>query len=166
LIGTDGAIIAPGGVDWSARPFPYRLRQRPGPANALGQLRFDMPNAFAIYLHDTPNRALFTRSTRALSHGCIRVETPNDLARDVLNSPEWTLPALEGAIASGASQTIAVPDPLPVYLIYLTASESGDGQIAYAEDIYRRDAAVVAALDGPDAALVRRPASRPLTCSG
>jgi murein L,D-transpeptidase YcbB/YkuD len=165
VIGADGAIIAPEQVNWAARPFRYRLLQRPGPGNALGQIRFDMPNSFAIYLHDTPNRALFDRPVRALSHGCIRVQAPDALAETVL-AGEWTREALNEAIATGETQAIALSDPLPVLLVYVTATLNGDGDIAYAEDIYRRDTPVVAALDGPDAALVRRAVTPTATCPG
>jgi L,D-transpeptidase YcbB len=165
VIDADGAVIAPDQVNWSARPFRHRLRQRPGSGNALGQIRFDMPNSFAIYLHDTPNRALFERPVRALSHGCIRVQAPDALAETVL-AGAWTRTAINSAIATGETQAIALSDPLPVLLVYLTATINGDGDIAYAEDIYRRDAAVLAALDGPDAALVRRAATPAVRCPG
>jgi murein L,D-transpeptidase YcbB/YkuD len=165
VVGADGAVIAPDQVDWSARPFPHRLRQRPGPGNALGQIRFDMANSFAIYLHDTPNRTLFERPARALSHGCIRVQAPDALAEAMLGEA-WTQEVLHEAIAAGQTQTIALREPLPVLLVYVTAALNGDGTIAYAEDIYRRDAAVVAALDSPDAALVRRPVTLAPACSG
>jgi L,D-transpeptidase YcbB len=165
VIGADGAIIAPEQVDWAARPFRHRLRQRPGPGNALGQIRFDMPNSFAIYLHDTPNRALFERPVRALSHGCIRVQAPDALAETVL-AGDWTRARLHDAIATGETRAIALIDPLPVLLVYVTAALNADGDIVYAEDIYRRDAAVIAALDGPDAALVRRPVTPAAACPG
>lgn len=165
VIGADGAVIAPDQVDWTQRPFRHRLRQRSGPGNALGQIRFDMPNSFAIYLHDTPNRALFDRPARALSHGCIRVQAPDALAETVL-AGQWTRTALNDAIATGETQTIALSDPLPVVLVYLTAALNADGDIVYADDIYRRDAAVIAALDGPDAALVRRTATPAAICAG
>jgi L,D-transpeptidase YcbB len=165
VIDADGGVIAPDRVDWAARPFRHRLRQRPGTGNALGQIRFDMPNSFAIYLHDTPNRALFDRPVRALSHGCIRVQAPDALAETVL-AADWTRDALNDAIATGETQTIALSDPLPVLLVYLTAALNADGDVAYADDIYRRDAALVAALDGPHAALVRRAVTPAATCPG
>ncbi len=165
VIDADGAIVAPGAVDWSARPFRDRLVQRPGPANALGELRFNMANAFAIYLHDTSNRTLFDRSDRALSHGCVRVQDPVELAAHALNTPDWGVASLRDAIATGEQQAIVLTEPLPVYLIYMTATADSDGAVVYVDDIYRRDTAVIAALDGPDAALVRRPAARAATCA-
>lgn len=164
-LNAEGAVISPGAVDWSARPFPYRLRQRPGPANALGRIRFDIPNPYSIRLHDTPSRSLFGRDERALSHGCIRVENPVDLAVRVIAQPDWTREAIDAGIESGVQQSVTLSEPLPVYLIYITASANEAGEIAYAEDFYRRDAAVVAALDAPDVALARQPAAAPQTCA-
>lgn len=163
-LAADGPVIAPSAVDWRARPFPYRLRQQPGPANALGRIRFDMANAYAIRLHDTPSRSLFERDARALSHGCIRVESPEALAAGVLAHEAWTVESVNDAIESGAQQSVALAAPMPIYLIYITVTADEAGQIAYADDIYRRDAAVAAALDGPDVALARQAAAAPLRC--
>ena len=164
VLDADGAILAPDAVDWSRRPFPYRLRQRPGPANALGRVRFDMANAYAIRMHDTPDRSLFERERRALSHGCIRVEAPEDLAARALAAQGWTLDSVNAAIETAAQQTVPLAEPLPVYLIYITAVVSEAGEVAYGDDVYHRDGAVVAALDAPDIALVRQAAARPVRC--
>lgn len=143
-----GQIVDPTLVDWRARPFPYTLRQRAGAGNALGRLRFDLPNPYAVYLHDTPSRGSFARSERALSHGCIRVAEPEALAAAVLADPAWSLETLQAAIESGETQTIQAPAPLPIYILYLTAAPDASGAIAYADDIYRRDAPLLRALDG------------------
>jgi L,D-transpeptidase YcbB len=164
-LNTEGASIAPAEVDWRARPFPYRLRQRPGPANALGRIRFDVPNPYSIRLHDTPSQSLFERDERALSHGCIRVENPADLAELVIGAPDWTREAIDAVIESGVQQSVALSDPLPVFLIYITASANEAGDIVYADDIYRRDTGVVAALDSPDVALARQAARPRETCA-
>lgn len=161
----DGSVVPAGDVNWSARPFPYRLRQRPGPANALGRVRFDMPNDYAIRLHDTPSRSLFGRDMLALSHGCIRVEHPEELAAQLLAPEAWTAESLAAAIDMGEQQLVALNEPMPVYLIYITVTTSEAGEIAYADDIYRRDARVITALDAPDAALARRPAAPPPPCA-
>lgn len=141
-----------------------RLRQRPGPDNALGRIRFDMANDNAIRLHGTPNRSLFARDRRALSHGCIRVETPEALAASVIASPDWTQEAIETAIAAGATEEIPLSTPMPVYLFYITAAATEAGDIVYSDDIYGRDAALIAALDGPDVALARQAAAAPVRC--
>jgi murein L,D-transpeptidase YcbB/YkuD len=123
-----------------------------------------MANDFAIRLHDTPGRNLFARDRRALSHGCIRVEAPDALAVGVLGRDDWTIDSVNAAIETGALQTVTLGEAMPVYLLYITATVNADGEIAYAEDIYRRDRAVVAALDGPDVALARRAAAAPARC--
>lgn len=164
-IDAQGVVHDASAVDWSARPFRYRLRQRPGPGNALGRIRFDMADDYAIRLHDTPDHALFSRQVRALSHGCIRVEAPEDLAVRLLNAEAWTVNAVNAAIATGAQRSIALDEGLPVYLVYITARANDAGAVAYADDIYRRDARVLNALDAPDVALTQRTETRLLRCS-
>jgi len=164
VIDSRGAVVDPALVDWSVRPFPYRLRQRPGPANALGRLRFDLPNPFAVYLHDTPNRALFARETRLFSHGCIRVDDPVGLAEGILQDPEWTRDTLQAAIDASSTQTIAVAAPVPVFVLYFTATIDDAGAVIFHDDIYDRDQILVSQLDAPDASLVAQ-ASRPARCS-
>lgn len=156
-LGRDGGVIAT--PDWSERPFPYRLRQRPGPANALGAVRFDIPNAFAIRLHDTPSRTLFARDNRAFSHGCIRVQEPEDLAAFALAGETWRREDLIAAAETGQTQILRLAEPLPVILIYITAAPGADGAVAYARDVYGRDRAIIAALDTPDATSTRRAAA-------
>ncbi len=149
-----GAVVDPAIVNWSARPFPYRVRQRPGPANALGRIRFDLPNALSIYLHDTPNHALFNRPDRALSHGCIRVDDPLGLAASVLDDGQWTPELLQAAIDSNEQQVVPLTHAVGVYILYLTAAIGDDGEIAYYDDLYGRDGALIAALEAPDVTLV------------
>jgi murein L,D-transpeptidase YcbB/YkuD len=149
VIDRAGRIVSAADVDWRARPFPYTLRQRPGPSNALGRVRFDFPNPFAVYLHDTPSRGLFARTERALSHGCIRVAEPVALAALAIGDPTWDAAALDAAIATVETQTITLAAPLPIYVLYLTTGVDEQGAVTYAEDVYRRDAAIVRALDAP-----------------
>lgn len=147
VLDSSGRSVDPAAVDWRAWPFPFTLRQRPGPNNALGRLRFDLPNPYAVFLHDTPSRGLFARADRALSHGCIRVAEPVALATTVLADTAWDQTAIEAAIDTGATQTIALASPLPIYVLYVTAAADSTGAVRYADDIYRRDVAVVRALD-------------------
>ncbi len=142
-----GAIVDPASVDWAARPFPYQVRQRAGPNNALGQVKFEMPNPYGIYLHDTPNHALFAREQRALSHGCVRVDNALDLAAAVL-APAFSVQSLQEEADTGRTRSLLLGASLPIYALYITAS-SAEGAILYAEDIYQRDAELVAALDAP-----------------
>lgn len=140
----------PSAIDWSkASPgnFPYRVRQRPGPRNALGQIKFIFPNSFDVYLHDTPARAAFGRERRALSHGCVRVERPLDLARFVLASePRWTPEAIAEVIAGHQERQVPLSQPLPVYILYSTAFLGADGAANFREDVYGHDRALAAAL--------------------
>ncbi|NOT55185.1 MAG: L,D-transpeptidase family protein [Deltaproteobacteria bacterium] len=135
-------IIDPTSVAWSTlsfKAFPYRLRQEPGPWNALGRIKFILPNPFTVYLHDTPAHALFTHAVRAFSHGCIRLEKPLDLAVYVLQGTPWTREALLSAIAQGDERTIRLPEPLPTYVGYWTAWVEENGMVHFRSDLYGRD---------------------------
>jgi murein L,D-transpeptidase YcbB/YkuD len=151
VLDSSGRTVEPATVDWRARPFPYTLRQRPGPSNALGRLRFDLPNPYAVFLHDTPSRSLFARADRALSHGCIRVAEPVALATMALGDAAWDQAAIEAAIDNGATQTIALASPLPIYVLYVTAAADSIVEVRYADDIYGRDVAILRALDSSSA---------------
>jgi murein L,D-transpeptidase YcbB/YkuD len=142
-----GAAVDPAAVDWSGRSLPYRLVQQPGPNNALGRIKFMFPNEHAVYLHDTPSRDLFDRDSRAFSSGCIRVEDPFELAELLLGRSERG--RLDAAVASGRTQTIFLPKPTTIMLLYWTAEVDAAGRIAFFPDVYERDAAVIAALAEP-----------------
>jgi murein L,D-transpeptidase YcbB/YkuD len=142
-----GAIVDPATIDWTMRPFPYQVRQRAGPLNALGRVKFELPNPYDIYLHDTPNQALFAREQRALSHGCVRVDDALDLAAAVL-APAYSASSLQAEVDTGQTRSLPLGPPLPVYILYVTAS-SIDGAVVYADDVYERDGAVISALDAP-----------------
>ena len=123
-----------------------RLVQRPGPANALGRLKFDFPSPFGIYLHDTPNRAAFARPQRALSHGCVRLEKPRELAQALLVAQGWTLATIDAAIDAGTTRRVAVQAPIPLYLVYRTAFVDAAGNLNFRPDVYAWDAKLLAAL--------------------
>ncbi len=128
------------------------LQQLPGPKNALGQIKFEMPNPDDIYLHDTPTRSLFQKARRAISHGCIRVEDPRGLASRVLAPlPDAAPEAIEAAIATGETQSVNLPHSIPVYLIYATAFVDADGTVEFRDDVYGRDKRLAAALATYDA---------------
>jgi murein L,D-transpeptidase YcbB/YkuD len=123
-----------------------RIRQRPGPWNALGRLKFNMPNNYNVYLHDTPAKSLFERPLRAFSHGCIRLEKPLDLALYLLrDQPRWNAAAIEIAIEAG-ERAIRLTTPQPVYVLYWTAWVADDGHMEFHRDHYERDAAIAAAM--------------------
>jgi murein L,D-transpeptidase YcbB/YkuD len=130
-------------IDWSsvnARNFPYRLRQDPGPQNALGRVKFMFPNPYHVYLHDTPARELFSKIERAFSSGCIRLEKPIELAEYLLrDDPTWTRQKLLTTIGRGTEQVVHLPTSIPVYLLYWTAWVSDDGVVQFRKDLYERD---------------------------
>jgi murein L,D-transpeptidase YcbB/YkuD len=148
-----GNAVDASAVDWnkvSASGFPYRIRQAPGPSNALGQVKFIFPNPYAVYLHDTPERALFERTARTFSSGCIRVQDPVGLAGWVLEeTPGWGQAEIDAAIATGAETRATLAAPVPIHIVYLTAFPDAGGMVTYAPDVYGRDGAVLEALAAP-----------------
>jgi murein L,D-transpeptidase YcbB/YkuD len=138
-----GRSVNPWQVDWSqysARHSPYLLRQDPGPKNALGRVKFMFPNDHAVYLHDTPSQALFSRSERAFSSGCIRVENALDLARLLLNDEHaWNPKTIARVLGSGKTRNVLLQEPVPVLLLYWTAWVAADGQVNFRHDLYARD---------------------------
>lgn len=128
-------------INWqllSSSYFPYTLRQRPGPLNALGTMKFMFPNPWSIYLHDTPQKDLFAQSQRDFSSGCIRVEDPLALAAFSLNQPD-SAQLIDGVLASRQNTGHILKTPLPVYAVYQTAWLE-NGEIRFADDHYGRDA--------------------------
>ncbi|WP_431469491.1 L,D-transpeptidase family protein [Sphingosinithalassobacter sp. LHW66-3] len=142
-------VLNPGAMNWAsaAAGDPNLLvRQRPGPDNALGRIKFMFPNPHAIYLHDTPADQLFENSSRSESHGCVRVERPIDLAMWALTQDGWDRARLRQAIDSGDNQQVQLQREIPVYLTYFTAWPQPDGSISYRPDIYDRDSALISEL--------------------
>ncbi|MEO7362041.1 MAG: L,D-transpeptidase family protein [Gemmatimonadaceae bacterium] len=121
------------------------VRQKPGPTNALGQVKFIFPNDFNVYLHDTPQKSLFAENVRAFSHGCIRVEKPDALARFVLGVQGWDSTAVENAMDGDKRTRVDLREKLPVYIVYLTAFVR-DGNLTFRNDVYGYDAKIIAAL--------------------
>lgn len=121
------------------------IRQRPGPGNALGGVKFLFPNSFNIYFHDTPSKGLFNKDKRAYSHGCIRLEEPEKMANYVLrNQPEWTPEKIREAMYSGEEKYVKVKNPIPVVITYYTAWVDENGQLNFREDIYDHDSRLAA----------------------
>lgn len=133
-----------------------RLRQRPGPGNALGLVKFVLPNVHSVYLHDTPVRGAFARARRDLSHGCIRVEDAAGLAAWVLrDDPAWSAEAVRAAMHGGdGERAVTVVPPIPVYLVYVTAVVHEGEEPRFFADVYGHDTRLAAAL------AVRYPALR------
>jgi murein L,D-transpeptidase YcbB/YkuD len=125
-----------------------QVRQRPGRGNALGAMKLDMPNQFSVYLHDTPNKALFAREARAFSHGCIRVDDAPGFAAALLAGTGTSRDRIDAVIASRRTTAIALAAPLPVYIAYFTAAPDETGEIRFYPDIYGREGAAPATTGG------------------
>ena len=121
-----------------------RLRQEPGPANSMGRLSFVLPNAFDVFLHDTPDRSLFEREVRTCSEGCVRIENAMALALHTLRrSPEWTEERIQSEIDAVRHQVVTLPEPIPVYVVYLPSWVDEDGVVHFRPDSYGREAVLV-----------------------
>jgi murein L,D-transpeptidase YcbB/YkuD len=149
----DAGEIDPMAIDWekvNPRNFSYKLRQDPGPLNALGRIKFMFPNRFDVYLHDTPSRDLFEKTRRTFSSGCVRVENPMELAAFVVDGDRvWTPEAVEAAIESGETRVIPLQSPVPVHILYWTAWVDDMGEVQFREDVYGRDKKLREALNKP-----------------
>ena len=138
-------------IDWrkvSSEAFQYDLRQLPGPTNALGRIKFMLPNRFAVYLHDTPDRGLFDRQERDFSSGCIRLADPLMLADWILHhdgQPDAAA-AMQAQVDSGEGRTVHLNTPLPVMVVYFTAFVSDTGEVVFRRDLYEQDQAILDAL--------------------
>lgn len=125
---------------------PLEIVQDPGPWNALGRVKFTFPNDFDVYLHDTPSQQLFGESTRTFSHGCIRVENALDLAILLLNDRKWDREKITRVIESRKTETVALKEPVPIFIVYRTVDLLPDGRVVFRPDVYQRDFAVLGAL--------------------
>ena len=124
-----------------------KLRQTPGPWNSLGLIKFNIPNRYGVYLHDTPAKTLFEASTRTFSHGCMRIEKPVELAEWLLRDrPEWPRERIVQESQRGIQKTVPVKKPLPVHVLYWTAFVDEAGALHFAPDIYQRDGRLDAAM--------------------
>ncbi|WP_435371958.1 L,D-transpeptidase family protein [Shimia thalassica] len=157
LVNSRGQVVNRGNVNFSqftARNFPFDIKQAPGSRNALGLVKFMFPNKYNIYLHDTPAKNLFSREVRAYSHGCIRLHQPFDfayalLARQVDNPKEY----FQTRLKTGRETTVDLIQDIPVHIIYRTAFSDAKGHMNYRRDIYGRDAKIWKAMANEGVAL-------------
>lgn len=151
LFTRSGTEINPGLVDFTQfgqGNFPFRVKQNPSSANALGRVKFMFPNQFAIYLHDTPHRELFARDMRAFSNGCVRVEDPLGLAYALLEGQvEDPEAAFAGWMAARTERTVTLARPIPVHIEYRTVFVDDAGEVQHRFDVYGRDARVFEAME-------------------
>ena len=146
LIAGRWQTVANDSVNWQALTWSdqdIRVQQAPSAHNALGQIKFHMPNAHAIYLHDTPSKSLFSDTSRAFSSGCIRVKGVADLARTLMHEKSTQL---EQSLLQTETQWIRLPNPVPVYLVYNRAWVDAKGHLQFRDDIYNADKALSKAL--------------------
>jgi murein L,D-transpeptidase YcbB/YkuD len=150
----NGKITSWGAINWNAYgpgKFPFTFRQRPGPKNALGKVKFMLPNKHNIYLHDTPSKDKFLQTARAFSHGCIRLSRPLDLLNHLVGDiVGWPQSKINAVLASGKTTQVRLTEKIPVHLIYATAFFGPNG-VEFRPDVYGRDRKLYAALFGKPA---------------
>ena len=151
IMDRSGKVLDPNKInfhEYSAGNFPFTVRQKAGPWNALGQVKFIFPNKNAIYLHDTPSRSLFSKQDRAFSHGCIRTEDKWELLMSLMDDPDvWNMDKINEILDSGETTRIDLPKPIPIYLLYWTTGVDRKGKVYFIKDVYKRDPAVLKALN-------------------
>jgi L,D-transpeptidase YcbB len=150
LLDFNGKRVNPHKIDWkNLKGFPYMVRQPAGKNNALGLVKFIFPNPHFVFLHDTNHRELFDRHTRTFSAGCIRIEKPFELAEQLLaTTPGWDRKKIDLLVASGKTKRIHPKDKVPVLITYTTVGVDEQGKARFKPDIYNRDNAVLAGLNG------------------
>lgn len=141
VVNQKGKVVSSRSVSWGSygSKVPYGIHQPPGAKNALGEVKFLFPNSHNIYMHDTPNRELFSEDERAFSHGCVRVQNPREFASVILG---WDQAEVARHIETPRSETIRLKEKIPVHIAYFTAWPDETGGIRYYEDIYGRDKAL------------------------
>lgn len=164
IFGASGNEIPAAAIDWNTeRAAAFNLRQEPGSGNALGQLRIDMPNREAVYMHDTPSKRLFGLDNRFQSSGCVRVENVRDFAAWILEGQKgWDRDTIDSAIATGERKDIRPATPIPVVWTYLTGYVTPDGLVHFRRDIYGLDSGEVLNAS-EEARSVRRAQTEPMT---
>lgn len=139
-LASDPGYLARNNMEYVGEGANARIRQRPGPDNPLGQVKFMFPNEHDVYLHDTPADHLFSREERDFSHGCIRLERPVQFAEHLFKDhPEWSGPRIRQTIVSGEQKSIKLPEKLPVHILYFTAWVEDNGTVQFRKDVYGHD---------------------------
>ncbi|WP_297336983.1 L,D-transpeptidase family protein [Algoriphagus sp.] len=143
-----GKVIHPSSVHWDLRPFPYLIRQKPGPHNSLGLVKFMFPNPYQVYLHDTPAKQLFFKASRAFSHGCIRMKKPQEFAEILLkDNPNWTIQKIREAMTRDQETQVDLNEKIPVWVLYFTFWMDEKGQPKFIQDVYGLDREVLRLLN-------------------
>jgi murein L,D-transpeptidase YcbB/YkuD len=151
VLNAKGEVISASSVDWRS-PRGIMLRQDSGPDNSLGRVVIRFPNPYAVYLHDTPHKDLFSSEQRATSSGCIRVENPLQLVQLLFNDPvKWSATAIAAKLQTTATENVTLPTKVPLLLAYWTVDLTDDGRVTFKTDVYGHDAALLKALNTPPA---------------
>ena len=143
VLNTQGRVINPYSINWhalSASYFPYKIRQSTGCDNSLGIVKFNFYNPFSVYLHDTPNKSLFSYNKRYYSHGCMRLEMFEDMAHLLLGRNRVAIDTLisQGCLESEAPTTLEAENPVPIFVIYSTLWYTPEGSLKFYDDVYDR----------------------------
>lgn len=146
LVRTSPAAARARGYTWSGSAGRLRVVQGPGPGNALGQMKLDMPNPLTVYVHDTPNKELFERIDRSFSHGCIRTQNPFDLASVLLGGTGWDRAEIDATVAGRRTTRVPLGSTVPIYVTYITAVANPDGTVHFLKDVYGYDSYLAAKL--------------------
>lgn len=145
VVSSSGEVVRASKVNLS-KEEGYRVRQKPGGDNSLGLVKFMFPNEYNIYIHDTPARSLFEKETRALSHGCIRIQNPEQFAKILLDSEEWDDEKIQEAMHQDKEKVVELDRKIPVVILYMTFWADKDGKANFRSDVYDRDQALLKAL--------------------
>lgn len=138
IIDAKGKVVNPAAIDWTTKTFPYRLRQSTGCDNALGLIKFEVTSPYAIFLHDTNNRSVFARDNRFLSHGCIRVEKPVELANILLGYTHFDDSYMDTCPIDASPQSLLLPKAVPLLVVYKLLDVDEEGVLRVYKDIYRQ----------------------------
>jgi len=151
LLTHDGKEVDPLSINWaSINKMPYIVRQPAGPNNSLGLVKFLFPNKHLVYLHDTNHREHFADANRSFSSGCVRIDKPFDFAEKLLaGQGDWDRNKIDATVSSGETKWVSLDKPIRIIITYSTAAPARDGKVHFKEDIYKRDAKVLKALDAP-----------------
>ncbi|MFK5855685.1 MAG: L,D-transpeptidase family protein, partial [Bacteroidota bacterium] len=153
IMDRNGKELDPSTIDFNSltrNNFPYTVRQKAGPHNALGQVKFIFPNSYAVYLHDTPSRSLFSRETRAFSHGCIRLDKKWELLINLMDDTEvWNMTKINEILDTEKTTRVNLTSPIEILLLYWTAGADKKDMIFFNKDVYDRDASVLTELNKP-----------------
>lgn len=142
LLLSGGKKVNPANVDWSeiySNNFPYRIRQEPGPKNALGRVKFLFPNEYSIYLHDTPSQKPFKETIRAYSHGCVRLYEPIRFAEYILDGSKYDAEKIKKTLDRKKNKRIELDEPIPIYILYFTTWVDKENNLRFQPDVYKRD---------------------------